>query len=218
MPAPVRLAPVRPNLRRSVALLLATVLAVLLAPTAALAAPTTSSRAAAGHATTAASAPAGRAAAQVRARLVGAALRTRGDDYPYRGAAQGAGDRWGFTTRQCVSFVAWRLAQRGHALDNRTQGWGNASSWDDTARRRGNRVTTRPVVGAVAQWDAWERSPYYSAGSARPNGLMMAGGYGHVAYVRRVFADGSVEVEHYNALGDRRYAVSRVRAPRYLLL
>jgi surface antigen len=189
----------RRGLRRPAALLLSGLLVLLLAPTAASAAPVAGVRAASVHAS---------------AHLTGA----RRDDYPYRGARQGTSDRWGFTTRQCVSFVAWRLAQRGAALDNRTQGWGNASHWDDTARSRGYRVTTRPVAGAVAQWNAWERSPYYSAGSSRPNGLMVAGSAGHVAFVRRVFADGSVEVEHYNSRGDRRYAVTRVRAPRYLRL
>jgi surface antigen len=45
---------------------------------------------------------------------------------------------------------------------------------------------------------------------------MTAGSQGHVGYVRGVYRDGSVSVEHYNGTGDRAYSVSRVKAPRYL--
>ena len=139
-----------------------------------------------------------------------------GDDYPYRPDTSGSADRWGFTKRQCVSFVAWRMAQRDHPLDNGSQGWGSALSWDETASRLGYGIGTRPVAGAVAHWNAGERSALYWKGASRANASMTAGGYGHVGYVRRVYADGSASVEHYNAAGDRRYTVSRVRAPRYL--
>ena len=138
-----------------------------------------------------------------------------GDDYPYRADSSGTADRWGFTKRQCTSFTAWRMQQRGNRLDNGTQRWGSALTWDETARRLGHRIGSRPVVGAVAHWNAGERSSYYAPGSSTP-GTMTAGSSGHVAYVRGVHSDGSVSVEHYNLRGERRYGVSRVRAPRYL--
>ncbi|MCU1693180.1 MAG: hypothetical protein JWM64_2271 [Frankiales bacterium] len=152
----------------------------------------------------------------VAALLGSAPASASGDDYPYRTDSSGSADRWGFTRRQCVSFVAWRMEQRGKALSNRTQAWGNASSWDESARRLGYGVGTKPVPGAVAQWNAGERSAYYGGGSATANGTMSAGSYGHVGYVRGVYSDGSVSVENYNGTGSRTYSVSRVRAPRYL--
>ncbi len=139
-----------------------------------------------------------------------------GDDYPFRADTTHGADDWGFTKRQCVSFVAWRMAQRDHALDNATQQWGSALTWDDTARRLGYGIGSTPVPGSVAHWDADEASPVWTGGSARPNGTMRAGDDGHVGYVQRVFADGSVSVAHYNGKGDRAYSTVRVRAPRYL--
>ena len=68
-----------------------------------------------------------------------------GDDYPWRLDTTQTADRWGFTKRQCVSFVAWRMAQRGHPLNNATQKWGSALTWDDTARRLGYGIGTKPV-------------------------------------------------------------------------
>ena len=138
------------------------------------------------------------------------------DDYPYRTDTTNASDPWGFTKRQCVSFAAWRLHQAGRPLKNVTEQWNNARTWDDTARRLGYRVTSRPVRGAVAQWNAGERSAYYANGSSRPNGTVTAGSYGHVAVVKKVFDDGSVLVEQYNMGSDRRYGTMRLKAPRYL--
>ncbi len=139
-----------------------------------------------------------------------------GDDYPWRTDTTQSADRWGFTKRQCVSFVAWRMSQRGHPLNNVTQRWGNALNWDETARRLGYGVGTKPVPGSIAQWNAYERAPYYSAGSSYANGTMKAGGYGHVGYVQGVYSDGSVSIAQYNLNGARSYSTMRVRAPRYL--
>lgn len=147
-----------------------------------------------------------------------APVRTGRDDYPYRTATTNSYDDWGFTKRQCVSFAAWRLAQAGRALDNRADGWGSASNWDDTARRLGKAVTTKPAVGTVAHWQAGESSAYYAPGSATANGRYNAGSYGHVGWVTHVFADGSVQVEAYNGSGDRSWSTMRVKAPRFLRL
>lgn len=139
-----------------------------------------------------------------------------GDDYPYRAYTNNVADRWGFTVRQCVSFVAWREAQSGHPVNNITQHWGSAVNWDNTARARGIWISSRPRVGAIAQWNAYERSAWYVHGSSTANGSISAGGYGHVAWVRYVYADGSALIEQYNMSGNRSYSTMRVKAPRYL--
>ncbi len=145
-----------------------------------------------------------------------APVRTGTDDYPYRTATTNSYDDWGFTKRQCVSFAAWRLAQAGHALDNRAEGWGSALTWDDVARQRGIAVTAAPAVGAVAHWNAGEASAYYGPGSTTANGRFAAGSYGHVGWVTHVYADGSAQVEQYNSGGDRSWSSMHVKAPRYL--
>lgn len=139
-----------------------------------------------------------------------------GDDYPWRTDTTQSADRWGFTKRQCVSFVAWRMAQRNHPLNNGTQRWGSALSWDDTARRLGYGIGTKPVAGSIAHWNAGERAQWYANGSTVPNGTMSAGSYGHVAYVQGVYSDGSVSVAQYNMSGNRAYSTARIKAPRYL--
>jgi surface antigen len=139
-----------------------------------------------------------------------------GDDYPWRTATTNAADRWGFTQRQCVSFVAWREAQAGHPVSNADQHWGSAANWDNTARALGVWISARPRVGAIAHWNAFERSGWYANGSPVPNGTLTAGGYGHVAWVRAVYADGSALIEQYNMFSNRSYSTMRVKAPRYL--
>ena len=140
------------------------------------------------------------------------------DAYLYRSDTTRGADPWGFTQRQCVSYVAWRLAKRGAPISNAAQQWGNAANWDDASRRLRVGIGARPVVGAVAHWNAYESSAYYGPGSTRQNGTMRAGGYGHVGYVQGVHSDGSAVVAHYNMYGDRAYSLVRVKAPRYLYL
>lgn len=164
-------------------------------------------------------------------RVVGAALLTAlislalpstaanaaGDDYPYRTQASStATDQWGFTERQCVSFAAWRLAQAKKPLSNRTQKWGSALTWDDTAKRLGKAISRTPRIGAIAQWNAGEKSTYYASNGSL--GTITAGPYGHVAYVRAIYGDNSVVIEQYNLSGTRSYSVMRVKAPRYLYI
>jgi surface antigen len=139
-----------------------------------------------------------------------------GGAYPWRLDQTWSSDQYGFTKRQCVSFVAWRTAQRGHVVSNHRQRWGNAGDWDNAARRLGVGIGSRPVVGAVAHWNTGESSPVYSTQNARLTGWMRAGAYGHVGYVEKVYANGSVLLSHYNGDGRRGFALQRVRAPRYL--
>jgi surface antigen len=156
------------------------------------------------------------AAALCLSTLMGGSALASGDDYPYRAYTSNVADRWGFTVRQCVSFVAWREAQAGRPMSNATQHWGSAYSWDEAAARLGVRISTHPVVGAIAQWNADERSAWYANGSTVANGYVQAGPYGHVAWVKYVYSDGSVLVEQYNMGGNRSYSTMRLKAPRYL--
>jgi surface antigen len=159
-----------------------------------------------------ATAPAPARSAVPRARAAAA------DAYPYATDTSGGADPWGFTKRQCVSYVAWRLAEEGRPLDNARDHWGSALDWDDVAARLGYPVSSRPAVGAVAQWDAGEHSAYWSGASSSSDGTFVAGAAGHVAWVTAVYSDGSVQVAQYNGTGDRSFSTMRVRAPRYLSL
>lgn len=95
--------------------------------------------------------------------------------------ARGASNQssyWGMSPgHNCTNYVAWRLIEAGVEKPERHPG--NASSWAGRAARDGYRVDLVPEVGAVAQWDSLE------------------GGYsvlGHVAYVERINADGTILV------------------------
>ena len=106
-----------------------------------------------------------------------------GDDYPatYKNLGKDAViDEWGFYNRECVSFVAWCLNSRNQIYFHNTANnpwWGNANTWDNTARALGYRVDGTPARGSVAYWDE--------------------GYYGHVAWVAAV--DGNnVTIEEYN--------------------
>ncbi|PTX50346.1 CHAP domain-containing protein [Melghirimyces profundicolus] len=104
--------------------------------------------------------------------------------YPLKNASTSGVDPWGFYNRQCTSFVAWRLNRDGIDFSNTMKGgkFGNASNWDDNARKIGYAVNDTPTVGSVAQWNP---------------GAGGAGSAGHVAYVTAV--NGSqVTVEEYN--------------------
>jgi len=158
------------------------------------------------------------AAVQEPKRTATATNATAVDTYPWADDSSGDHDPWGFTKRQCVSYAAYRLAESGRPLDNARQHWGSALGWDDTARRLGFPVTSKPTVGAVAHWNDGERSDYWGAGSSTANGTFAAGAMGHVAWVTKVHSDGSVQVAQYNGTSDRSFSTMRVRAPRYLLL
>ncbi|HFU3729063.1 TPA: SH3 domain-containing protein [Streptococcus suis] len=94
-----------------------------------------------------------------------------GDDYPY--TAVDAIDPWRLYTRQCTSFVAFRLSKvNGFEIP---PAYGNADAWGYRAQREGYRVDMNPAVGAVAWWT----SPM------------------HVAWVSSIQGD-MVEIEEYN--------------------
>lgn len=109
------------------------------------------------------------------------------DDYPYRDAPVDRGDAWGFLTRECTSFAAWRVQHDLGVLDfgNHYRGgrFGDARDWAANARRIGLVVDGTPTKNAIAVF-----AP----------GVEGAGGYGHVAMVLSVGDDGTATVEDYN--------------------
>ncbi|WP_265445939.1 CHAP domain-containing protein [Flexivirga meconopsidis] len=89
---------------------------------------------------------------------------------------------YGFAKDQCTAFAAFRVADRlgigDFANDWRGQHFGDAGNWDDAARGAGLVVDTQPVVGGIAVNDVHK--------------------VGHVAYINKVYDDGSFDVEEYN--------------------
>lgn len=91
-------------------------------------------------------------------------------------------DNWGMYNRECVSYVAWKIASTGRYMPG--WGWqsmGNAAQWPAAASGSIPQGST-PRVGSAAVWGS-------SAG---------LGPLGHVAYVEVVNSDGSIEVSQYN--------------------
>ncbi|MFC4913736.1 CHAP domain-containing protein [Actinomadura gamaensis] len=87
----------------------------------------------------------------------------------------------GFAQNNCTAFAAWRIASRlgvRNFNNHWKTTWGNAGMWDNAARRVGIKVDKTPKVGAIAVNDVHK--------------------VGHVAYVNKVYADGSFDVEEYN--------------------
>lgn len=132
------------------------------------------------------------------------------NDYPYKNASSYGVDPWNFYNRQCTSFVAWRMNRDAgrtsapYAFMNWMNGfrWGHARDWDDTARNLGYTVNNTPKAGAIAHWGPWEGGAY---------------GYGHVAYVESVNADGSVNLSEYNWINPLAYYERYgVHAARYI--
>ena len=78
---------------------------------------------------------------------------------------------WG----QCTWHVFNKRQAAGKGISTY---WWNANAWDDNAARDGYTINNRPSVGSILQTDI--------------------GYYGHVAYVERVNADGSILVSEMN--------------------
>lgn len=89
---------------------------------------------------------------------------------------------WGWN-RECVSYTGWKVYE---ATGYSPYHWGNANTWDDSARARGFAVDTNPRAGdvAVGHW----------------------GPYGHVMYVESVNPNGTINVSQYNWAVDGTYS------------
>lgn len=90
-------------------------------------------------------------------------------------------DDWGMYNRECVSYVAWKIASTGRYMPY-WGGRGNAYQWVNNADTDGIPRGTTPRVGSAVVWGQYD-------------GL---GPYGHVAYVEVVNSDNSIEVSQYN--------------------
>ena len=127
--------------------------------------------------------------------------------YPYESTTRLG--PWGFTTRHAGDYVAWRFYERDVTFSATMAGprasagrFGDPATWATHAAGIGFRVDTVPGAGAIAQWSAGEQG---------------AGGAGHVAYVERVNADGSVKVSEFDWSVPNGYSQrDGVRAPRYI--
>lgn len=95
-------------------------------------------------------------------------------------------DSWGMYSRQCVSYVAFKVAS---VYGNMPYwgGVGNANQWPGNARAAGIPVGTTPKAGAV--------------------GVVSSGQYGHVAWVEAVNPNGTIRISHYNVNWNGSYAV-----------
>ncbi len=98
-------------------------------------------------------------------------------------ARASAGNRYAFGN--CTWYAYERRQQLGRPVGSF---WGNAATWAGYARAAGYNVNNTPAVGAVMQ-----------------NG----GGYGHVAIVESVNADGSITISEMNYAGNFNRVTSR---------
>lgn len=98
-------------------------------------------------------------------------------------------DPWGYYYRNCTSYVAWKSAQMGFALDldgpNR-RSLGDGGSWADNASRYDElSVGSTPRVGSFA--------------------VFKLGSFGHVAYVEKVQGN-EILISEYNLVADGVYS------------
>lgn len=101
-------------------------------------------------------------------------------------------DPWGLYTRECVSYVAWKVAStkdpsgwqsNPYKYVPHFRGAGNANQWPSTLSNKQQGYTPRQGAAAVS----------------------MAGTYGHVMYVESVLSNGNIIVSDYNFAWDGLY-------------
>lgn len=110
--------------------------------------------------------------------------------YPYKDSEEDLVDQWNTYTRNCTSYVMWKINQTGKSFNNNPTGpngntttMGNAGSWDEHAADIGYTVDNTPNIGDAMNWEA------YSGG---------AGSAGHVAWVEKVNPNGTVFLSEWN--------------------
>lgn len=86
-------------------------------------------------------------------------------------------DPWGMYARQCVSYTAWKVYQKNGYMPY-WGGVGNANQWPGNARRAGIPTSSIPREKSV--------------------GVISSGVYGHVVWVEKVNADGTINISQYN--------------------
>lgn len=129
---------------------------------------------------------------------VGTGSAGTGDDYPYKDGAIDVPDPWNLLTRECVSFVAWRINQQMGWKEGAGEypftmakmgmaGQGNAVNWKEGLARKGYVTDKNPTPGSIAWW-----------GANVNYGAVRTGDAGHVGIVLGVNPDGKVRIEQYN--------------------
>ena len=104
---------------------------------------------------------------------------------PY-GCGPGEGpDRWGYCTRQCVSYAAWAVERSGRQAP---MYYGNAKNW---------------VYAAPASWQ-------FTTPQAGDVGVATGGGFGHVAFIEAVYGNGTMRISQYNAQVNGEYSEATV--------
>lgn len=114
-------------------------------------------------------------------------VQATGDDYPGRTWEPDVGSVAGGKARECVDFAAWRMRQHSPGFDPKKPlsgtrfALGNGADWGPAAAAAGFAVDRHAKAGDIAYW------------GATPDD-----GYGHVAFVAAVNADGTISLEEYN--------------------
>ena len=93
-------------------------------------------------------------------------------------------DNWGMYNRECVSYVAWKIANSGKHMPY-WGGRGHAYQWPGNAQGAGIPTGSSPRAGAAA--------------------VSYGGPYGHVMYVEAVNGNGTITVSDYNLGVDGMY-------------
>jgi len=132
--------------------------------------------------------------------------------YPYANSSRVG--PWGFTTCHDTDYIAWRFFDRDVSFaksmtgpNGKTVTFGDPGTWATSAAGVGFTVDGVARAGAIAQWQGGE------------DGATAAG---HVAYVDRVNADGSVVLSEFDWTVKHGYSQrgeagqAPVRAPRYI--
>lgn len=106
--------------------------------------------------------------------------------YPYASWSMNVPDPWGFLTRQCTSYAAWKwnvVYGKRWLRGEGPPGTGDAKNWATLlAPRNGYATGSNPQTGSIIVWPAGP-------------GI---GQYGHVAIVERVYGNGNIDVSEYN--------------------
>ena len=101
-------------------------------------------------------------------------------------------DNWGLYNRECVSYVAWKIANSGRYVPH-FNGAGNANQWPSTLDENQFPRGSQPRQGAAL--------------------ITMAGPYGHVRYVEAVNGNGTITVSDYNLGVDGLYRYYTMSPP-----
>lgn len=125
-----------------------------------------------------------------------------GGGYPYA-AVDGGPDEWGLYTRECVSYVAWALANRFHKYVANFQGQGNAYQWPSSAAAYSGAVRVdNPQPGDAVILPA-------DAGFAP---------IGHAMIVESVSGGGWVHVSQFNMYGNHGYSTMDIKTSGVIFL